>query len=229
MVIGFLVFLLVPGTRTRYVYPLVPWCCLLAGRILDLASVESAERSALRRLRIPAYIAVALGALTALIPIYLHFHPVNGIDHLTPLGYAIVTAVLVATVIAIVRLRGQRSRLPLLAGFVILSLLRLLQITEVKPALALSRPRVEMARRLESLVPESETLHTNIWGQFNTLFYLRRTVLFVENPRSVEAGTLLLVNRKVKNRLEREPGFRIETLLETTMANGQQVALLRTR
>jgi 4-amino-4-deoxy-L-arabinose transferase-like glycosyltransferase len=227
MTIVFLFFLLVPGTRTRYAYPLAPWCCLLAGQILDRALATSPGSTARRRLRIPAFLIAALGLVPAAGALYLLYGPIEGFTRLGAPGYSIAAASLVASIATIRYLWRPAGRSLILACFVILCLLRVLHVVEVKPAVTQPRPFEEAARGLERFVAETETLQTNVWGQFNTLFYVRRRVVYLEDPRDASAGTTVLVDHETLQRLDGQPGFPAETLYETVLSKGREVALVR--
>jgi hypothetical protein len=212
-------FFLTPGTRTRYVYPLVPLLAIVAARVVDEAWSEAGGAS-WRRLRFTGSAIAAVGFAATAGAVWLLFGSIGDVSGLGPVGVALVVVTLGLSVLAVVRWRSPGERLaPLIASFAILAALRLLELVAIVPQIAAAETRVAVARRIEAAVPPDAVLGVTLWDHFNTLAYVRRSLVW-KDPGAVRPGDLLLVDRAAAS-VGHEP------LLETTLDRRREVSVVR--
>lgn len=201
-----LAFLFLFAPRHRYAYPMTPLAALIGGALLDArCSLDAGRATSLAQRTLARTFAVA-GLLlgTSLIPALraaagLEFHP-------DVLGWAAA----LGGVAAGVWLWRAAARAPLahlgLCAAAVLVALRLLIATQYDPPRAERRGYRETARRIETLVPQGETLHTSQWMHFNELSYVRRPVRAVADLGQLERGDLAFVRDPSP---ESSRGFRV--------------------
>jgi 4-amino-4-deoxy-L-arabinose transferase-like glycosyltransferase len=214
-------FFLTPGTRTRYVYPLVPLLCVVAARVVDRAWSETGE-AAWRRVRRLGYGIAGLGWLAGVAALWLLFGSIGDVDSLGPIGYALVVAAVGGGAAAIASFRTGRRGTALALCFAILAALRLLQLVEVVPRIAAADTKFDTARQIEAAVPPGQPLGVTFWDHFNTLAYVRRELVWVD-PGRVEAGDVVLVDLGQSTL----GGHGLETLSAATLDGRRQVAVAR--
>jgi len=222
---GIAFFLLPPGTRTRYAYPLVPLVCVVAARVLDTALAEGGAES-WRRVRRVGYAIAALGVLVVVAAGYLLFGSIGDVDGFGATGHALVLATLVLSALAVARLRGGARAAPLVLCFAILATVRLLQLTEIVPRIARAQTGIDTARRIEDAVGETEPLGIAVWDHFNILAYVRRPMVWAD-PRDARPGDVLLIDRDEDLARAERDGLRFDTLFETTLDRHRPVAVIR--
>jgi 4-amino-4-deoxy-L-arabinose transferase-like glycosyltransferase len=190
-----------PGVRVRYAYPLAPWVALLAGWLVERVVAAPLGALGSSRLRWTAVTTGGLGILAALLATLVG--SIEGMRGLGPLGFTLCALVVVLGVLAIVRRRDLTPARALATIVGVLVLGRVLYVATLLPALVEKRGQVATleADALRPSVPEGRTLHTNVWGLFNELWYLDREIRWVDDPRDVAAGELLLVKTRVADEL----------------------------
>jgi 4-amino-4-deoxy-L-arabinose transferase-like glycosyltransferase len=191
-------FFLYPGTKPRYVYPALPWCCLAGGVLLDAALAGHAEL-VLVRARRAAVVFLALGALGMVAGIVSGFRPIAGVQ-LSGVG-SILLLVVTALALwlgvrgAVARRTGAAFLIPVLVVF---ACFRLLQLTQVVPQTAGRHGRVVLAAEVDRVIPEDEErVLLHVPGEYNVMFYIDRSLCWIEDPGEAESGEVLLVDAGV--------------------------------
>jgi 4-amino-4-deoxy-L-arabinose transferase-like glycosyltransferase len=226
-VLSILVFLVSMHTRPRYVYPVIPWVCLLAGQVLARATEAGGENPLHRRLRGLCTGIGVLGLLPIVAAGVLVFRSVNGIEGISAVGWALVG--IIAT-LAVLLIRGRRVLAlhgSLVLCLAIVALGKLAFLTEITPQRADRGQRVATARALEIGVPAGQILHTNFWGSFNELFYVRRTIRYIETPETLAEGDLILVTEAAYRELQLADPSHYELVAEVETDGGVSLVVLR--
>ncbi len=213
-------FLVSPRAASRYLYPLVPWACLVAGACIarawdadaDARRARGLARGLARGCAVLALAVVAAGIVHALV------RPLAQVE-LDTLGVALLAALAGAGVLGLVFARG-RPTTALLAGLAAIALGRLVHVTQVVPDFAQRHGLAQQAALLEAALPPGEPVYVSVWSEFNTLAYVRRELVFVERPRELPAGALVIADG------EREPGPRWERLLAVPAETDDRAPLL---
>ena len=226
VLLGLLFFALMPGTATRYVHPLLPWACLATGRMLATA-LEQREPVFERRARRLGRLVAALGLAVAGGAAWLAFGSISTIDHLGPVGQALAATTLVLSIAAWrAWSRGVRP-VALWLAFAVLASVRLIQVSEVIPQAAGLRGRQVAARAIAEKLPDGAPLHVGLPYHYNTLFYVGRRMIGVDDPLDAPAGASLVVDAERVDILREERGLRAEAIVTVTTYEGSEITLLR--
>jgi 4-amino-4-deoxy-L-arabinose transferase-like glycosyltransferase len=222
---GLLFFLLAVGTRPRYAYPVVPMACLLAGVFLDAVLAERDDAVALERLRICGALVLGAGVIAAAAALASHVRPIGGIAGLDAWGWGLMGATLIVCVTGLRRVAGGSRQPVVVHAFLVIALLRLLQLTQLVPQLAGERPLVARVAEFQQALPADARLRVHVSAQFNALFYLRPPLDWIARPEEARPGDLLLVDAAARERFAAAAG--VEELLTTPLYKGREVTLLR--
>jgi 4-amino-4-deoxy-L-arabinose transferase-like glycosyltransferase len=213
------VFLVWPGARVRYLYPLAPLACLVVGRLLDLGLAAGAKGVFAARLRLVLAVLAGVGVLALVASLVLAVRPIGALERFSPLGNLCASAACAAGLDLLRRLRRAPSAALLGFALALLCALRLVERLEVVPARASRHGRVADARALSEALPLGATLHTALWAEFNVLFYVDRPVRYAADPRGLGSGAFVLVAAG-----DTLPGERI---LARTLGQGRAVEIVR--
>lgn len=196
LVLSLAFFLLYPGTRARYVYPALPWSCLAAGLVLDrVLTCEEATAVLAVRVRRAAFALLAVLAVAVAAAGYSVVRPIDGIRVGGATGLALVAAGALSVAYG---LRQLARRAPpstwLLAVFAALACARGLQLTQVVPQSGLRHGRMALAGEINAMLPSESEVLLHVRGEFNTLFYVDRTLRWIKDPAAAHHGDVLLVD-----------------------------------
>jgi hypothetical protein len=223
--LGLAFFALMPGTATRYVHPLVPWACLAAGRVLA-AALEERDAVHERRLRRLGRVVAGLGVAVAGGAAWVAFDSIAAIDHLSPVGWALAACTLVASIAGWRAWSSGSSPRALWLAFGVLAGARLIQLTEVVPQSADRRGREASARRIAEHVPAGAPLHVALPYHYNTLFYVRRRMIALDDARDAPPGAAVVVLADAIEAL-RGGGLVAERVVTVPTHEGDEISLLR--
>ena len=190
-------YLLWPGVQPRYLLPAVPLICLMTARILDIDFEKAAKKErfiqVVSRL-LQAVIAVAgvaalfVGLSRAIDPQLWPTIPVAG-----PAIWIWMAVILVAG--AFIPVTWVTHGFP--GGWWTRMVLLLLAWTALHclilmPVRGLDRPGEQIARQIETLVPEGETLWHDLSANWNTLAQVHRDCLLLADDRQPAAEDWIL-------------------------------------
>jgi len=226
LALGLLFFLLVPGTQSRYVHPLLPLAALVAGRLLA-AELENTDPRFARRLAGLGRFVAFLGFAVAGGAVWLLFRPIGKFDYLGPVGYALAALVFGTALVAWRAWSRPTSSRALWATFCVLALLRLIQIGEIVPQAAGRQGRVERAAKITAPVPADEPIYLGTDHHYNLLFYVERKLERIHNLRETPVGGYLLVREEQLEELHADPALPFEPILSPETHEGNRLALVR--
>ena len=220
------VFLLAPGARARYAYPLLPWVALLAGRLVVALADGPASAPAGRRVRaatgILALLALAAGGALVASARW----PLSGVSA-DGLGLALALALAVAARAAWRAARAGRTAVALGSALAILLLLSQVQLSQVQRAAAARQDARERASEIRAFVPEGRVLRVASRGEFNLLFHVGRELRAAPELASLSPGELLYASDDFLARIESAAPFAFEPLLALEGRRGRRGLLLR--
>ncbi len=223
--VGWLFFLVFPGTNVRYAYPLLPFLALCAGQLLAEVLADRAEaRDRGRRERRARGLAVRGGRRAAVVFAGL-FVPLGEIE--VDLTGAVLGAVLLATCIWDLRTAQPHSRLMLALLLMPLLIGQLLR-SQAGPADARRHSRAPNAAAFEAKIPEGGRVDVAFWQNFNTLLYIDRELHFEPDWRALVGERWLLLTGEQFAQLERDPDrapWRFELLERRTLWDSECVLL----
>lgn len=196
---SFAYFLVTPGPRPRYVYPLVPFACAIAACWVDRA-IRSDDGPALVRLRWLLGLAAVAGMAAGLAGLAPLVRPVAGVDGVGAPGLALLVAIVGVGALGLHAARAGSTGRAFAAVLAVLALIRVFVLVELVPRLQGDRGIVERMHALEDRVPPDARLGLNVGAMWNELIYLRRPVEWIETPEQVEPGRLLLLDLRGRKR-----------------------------
>jgi len=198
-----LLFFLYPGTKPRYAYPALPWCCLSGGLLLDAVLDGRAERLLVRARR-GAFALLGVGAIGFAGAALAGFRPISGVRVTGAVGPALVIVAAAALWFGFRAVLARRVGAAfLLPVFVVLACARLLQVTQIVPQLAGRHGRAVLAAEVDRVLPQDDELVLlHVPGEYNVMFYIDRSLRWIDDPGTAESGALLLVDDSI---LEEQP------------------------
>lgn len=228
-------FLFYPGTAARYVFPILPWVCLLGAARLERLWEDERRLGSERRLgwlvRGLAALALAAGLLglaATFAPLAARGFDPFGLGELR-LGRGASAAALAASAAALFALRTWgRAREQLALPALALACAGLLALNQEASDLRRGRrSQAHLAARLDAALPPGVPLHVGLWGEFNLLFLLDRELVHVAEPREVPPGAHLLLPQAAAGRLAPQTPPRFEALLSLEGPRSGPLELLR--
>lgn len=229
LVASVLVFALLPGLRTRYLYPVVPWICLLGARLLDEQMCEPAAALD-RRLRAIGLLVGLAGTAAAGAAALALFVPLGPLDGMTPPGALLAAGLAAVSVRTAVRWRAGTVSSLALGTAAILAILRLLQLSEVDPATGDRHGRAATGARIARALPPDAPVRNYVPGAvYNDLFYVGRALPWIDNPATAAAGDVVLVAPDTGRDLLAAHPDRYELVLEADLSRGRAITALRVR
>lgn len=224
LAVSFAYFLVTPGPRPRYVYPLVGLACLAAGAVVVRAFREddTVLRQRLRWLAITGLTAAGAAAGVGLLPLFV---PVAGVDGLSLPGLLLLLATGAAAALGAKALRSRSDAHALGLALACLALLAGFRVVELRPQLQSDRSIVARMRTLESAVPAEAPLGLHVTAMWNELIYLEQPPTWLERPERAEPGSVLLLDAKARERLARSRSF--EELASQEIRGHRKLTLLR--
>ena len=226
LALGLLFFLVMPGTQSRYVHPLLPLAALVAGRLLA-AELESTDPRFKPRLAGLGRFVAFLGFAAASGAVWLLFRPIGNFDHLGPVGHTLAAVVFGTAFVAWRAWSRPTSSRALWATFGVLALLRLIQIGEIVPQAVGRQGRLHRAAEISAPVPASEPIYLGTDHHYNLLFYVERRLDRIHDLRETPVGGYLLVREEQLDELRTEPALPFESLLSTETHEGNRLVLVR--
>ena len=226
LALGLLFFLIMPGTQSRYVHPLLPLAALVAGRLLA-AELESSDPRFKPRLAGLGRFVACLGFAVAGGAAWLLFRPIGKFDQLGPVGYTLAALVFGTALVAWRVWSKPTSSRALWATFCVLGLLRLIQIGEIVPQAAGRQGRVNRAAEISAPVPVGEPIYLGTDHHYNLLFYVDRELDRIHDLRKTPVGGYLLVREEQLDELRTQPAIPFEPVLSTETHEGNRLALVR--
>jgi len=222
MALSFAYFLVTPGPRPRYVYPLVGLCALAAAAVATRAGEDPTLR---RRLRVLVGIGLVAALATACAGFAPLLRPVAGLDGLSAAGVALLLATLAAAGVGLAAWwRGSDARALILA-LAGLALLGGFRAAELRPQLQGDRAVVARMRALEDPAPAGAPLPFRVVAMWNELVYLERPLVWTDEPSAAEPGSLLLIDAEARRQLAAERA--LEELAHQEIRGRRRLSLVR--
>lgn len=221
-----LAFALAPIPHVRYVQPLVPWCCVLAGATArDAFPREPGARWP--RLAV-ACLALAglVGALPLLASVYVSLRPSEPVPDVGALGWVLglAAALVTWTGLLVPRLRRRHALALLLVAF---GSVKLFLTYVLLPREGRVRPYTEAGATIAEAVPPGATVYTDHWGDvggYNELYYADRELVHRASPSGLPPGALFL---HLAEPDEAGAGVAGEELAAIEVKDGRRLVLLR--
>jgi len=201
-----LYFLVTPGPRPRYVYPLVAFSALLGAATVARA-LEAGDAAFLRRLRglLGVGLVAALGgALAGFVPAAL---AVAGMHGLSFAGAMLLLLTLAVGTLGLRALRRRDERHCIAFMLAALAALGSFRAVEMRPQLFGDRSIVDRMRALEQRTPADAALGLHVLAMWNELIYLERPIEWIEEPSEAGAGRYLLLDRQALESLDEPAAF----------------------
>ena len=224
LALSFGYFLVTPGPRPRYVYPLVGLSCL-AGAAVVVRAFREGDTSLRQRLRWLAGIGLGAAGAAALVGFAPLLRPVAGLHGLSPPGVLLLLATLAVVALGLTALRSGSDARAVALALTCLALLGCFRVVELRPQLQGNRSVVQQMRALESAAPEAGPLPIHVVAMWNELIYLEGPLTWLDTPEQAEPGSLLLVDAAARERLVRTRA--IEALAEQRVRDRRHLTLLR--
>jgi 4-amino-4-deoxy-L-arabinose transferase-like glycosyltransferase len=222
--VSFGYFLVTPGPRPRYIYPLVGLCCLAGAAVVARAFREE-DTTVRQRLRWLAAAGLAAAGATALAGFAPLLRPVAGLDGVSAPGVLLLLATLAAAGLGLRNVRSHADARALALALACLALLGGFRVVELREQLQGDRSVVTQMRTLELAAPGSDPLPLRVVAMWNELIYLERPLTWLEQPEKAEPGSVLLLDAAARKRLAAIRSF--EALADQRIRDRRQLTVVR--
>lgn len=222
--VSFAYFLLTPGPRPRYVYPLVGLACL-AGAAVTVRAFRDDDAVLRRRIRGLAAVGLAAASAAALAGFAPLVLPVAGLDGLSAGGVVLLLATLSAGALGLRALHRGADPQAVALALACLALLGGFRAVELRPQLQGDRSVVAQMQELERAAPGDAPLGLHVAAMWNELIYLERPLTWLDAPEQAEPGSLVLVDAAARQRLAQTAAF--DELAQQEIRQRRQLSLLR--
>lgn len=217
--IGWLFFMIFPGTSVRYFYPLMPFVALLAGARLHGIWSTGSPSTIARRVDLLARVFLILAALIGLATLVGSQIQIADVN-VNAWGMLLGTA-FVAT--AVFGWSGPPQRRQLLAFLVIPLLFGQLSLSQLEPGKAERHQRAPYAAQIDAELEPSQVLKVCTWSNFNTLLYVQHELSYVPDWRKLDPGDVALLGPVQVDTIEADQDWapRIQKLRELRIRNSR--------
>lgn len=220
-----LFFLLQPGARTRFYYPVLPWCALVGGHLV----VRAFARRWLWTVHLLVALVALLGVTMVAGGVVLHFRMIQDIGVFSAFGHVLLV-LLAATVVWTVRGFWRPPCLArLIAPLALVVCARLVHVTELIPQHEAEQVKHAFGRKLDELVPEGEIVDLRFWKGFNELSYTRRRLVHAEVAEPVGEHRYVLAFAGDVEQLERQSERKLVEVAPLRLVAGDWLKLLEVR
>jgi len=222
--VSFGYFLVTPGPRPRYVYPLVGLSCLVAGAVVSRA-LHGKDAQLLGRLRAIAAIGLGVALIAAMAGLAPLLRPVAGLDGLSAPGVLLLLATLAAGAFGLRAWRKRADAQAIVLALGCLALLGCFRVVEIRVQIQGDRGVVAQMQKLERTVPEGEPLQLHVVAMWNELIYLKSPLVWLDAPEQARVDSLLLVDAAGRERLALHRPF--DALATEEIRGRRQLTLVR--
>jgi 4-amino-4-deoxy-L-arabinose transferase-like glycosyltransferase len=217
-------FLVAPGARPRYVYPMAPFACLAAGTFVTQA-FHRKDRRALGRLRVVAALLLGAGALAATAGFLPRVQQLGDMQGLGAPGTAVLVALLLVCLLGLRGIRRSELRTAAACALAVIALARVFRLVEIIPQQEGTREIVARMHEFEAAIPRDADLGVNVAAMWNELVYLRRTLHWVDEPSALAGGDYLLLDDRARARFD--TAVELEEVHGARIRSRRQLSLLR--
>ena len=226
ILIGLVFFGLMPGTRVRYVHPLIPWAVLWASELLVEAQRSGATRFTTRTARVGRVLA-CLGLAVVGGAVWLQFKSIADLEPFGTIGWLLIGCLLLVSLRSFGLWKGALHSRALWSSFALLALLRLVQLNEIVPQAADRHGRRALAATIADPLPEGAALYITGGFHYKLLFYVGHRVKHLLDPRKAPKGAYVLLPEADAARLEQDANLSVRPIIQIEKAEGQHLSLVQ--